>query len=717
MSTPLFPKGYRGLGDSRWSGVEGSVAESVGIDAHSTPGLLKVHQKLSKESSTTIDELCKAAVSVSDGSKLWFSSESGKIWREVGGTYSLVYTNEFSGFDVRSAEDTGKSFNYSAEVNIPFAHHFSPDGTKMYVLCEDGGTFGQIRQYSLSTAFDVSTASYDSKTFTADTNSRGMYITSDGTKLYICEDNGTTSVIEYNLSTAWDISTASASGNTYDFSAQLARAYGITFKSDGTEMYLVNNTNNYVYQYTLSTGWDLTTVSYTGFFATGRTISYGLGISDDGTKFFVSESLSSGRVVQFSMSTPWDVSSAALGAVFDTDGNKYYGLSFFPDGSGFVVGVQESPETVYQYLLKPADTNVSNVSAEEFTGYIYWTTQDKLQRVAVTDIDDFSEVNPFEFRDFTNGDDMYHPMVVQNAKLFIADRKVIAEVDVNNTFQDTDFNTPDNERIMSIGRFDIDVIVGTSYGQYARILRWDTVSESWSSEDYVFEDGISAFIRDDNYVYAYAGKQGRLYFYNGEVLERFARIRGDWSASNTAVVHGYSVGYYNGLPVFGLSTVSGTPCKMGVYTLGSFSPSYPIALDLAYPKGTTFGAVEFGAIVVDGTDMYIASTDGVYKVDQANKYENAYFETRQIPVADRRGTTTHYRAGYVSLPATTGVTISYKGTYSSNFTALTTITDTKKEEQRAELSVPEITSLQMRYDFTVSGNDAPEFEVDSITIE
>jgi len=95
--TQLFPEGFNGLANSKHSGVAGSLYRAVGIDAHSEPGLIKVNQKLTKDSGVVVDELCKEAISVSDGSKLWFSSESGKIWRESAGTYTLVYTTDTTG--------------------------------------------------------------------------------------------------------------------------------------------------------------------------------------------------------------------------------------------------------------------------------------------------------------------------------------------------------------------------------------------------------------------------------------------------------------------------------------------------------------------------------------------------------------------------------------------------------------------------------------------
>jgi hypothetical protein len=83
---------FNGLSDSLWSGIKGSFYKFIGLDAVSQPGSLRVQQKLTKDSGTTITDLCKVALTVSDGSRLWFSYTSGKIWRDSGGTYTLVYT-------------------------------------------------------------------------------------------------------------------------------------------------------------------------------------------------------------------------------------------------------------------------------------------------------------------------------------------------------------------------------------------------------------------------------------------------------------------------------------------------------------------------------------------------------------------------------------------------------------------------------------------------
>lgn len=84
---------FGGLSDSKFSGIAGSFAECVGIDGHSTPGLLQVRQKFTKESGTTITAFCKEKVDCSNGYTFYFSYTDGKIWaRTSAGVYTLAYT-------------------------------------------------------------------------------------------------------------------------------------------------------------------------------------------------------------------------------------------------------------------------------------------------------------------------------------------------------------------------------------------------------------------------------------------------------------------------------------------------------------------------------------------------------------------------------------------------------------------------------------------------
>lgn len=82
-----------GISDSLYQGQSDSVTEAVGFNIHSEPGILKNNQKLTKESESTIDDLCKTILVCSDGNTYLFGSTNGKVWKRTSaGVYSLVAT-------------------------------------------------------------------------------------------------------------------------------------------------------------------------------------------------------------------------------------------------------------------------------------------------------------------------------------------------------------------------------------------------------------------------------------------------------------------------------------------------------------------------------------------------------------------------------------------------------------------------------------------------
>ena len=156
------------------------------------------------------------------------------------------------------------NFNVTQDLS-PAGVSFKPDGTKMFVL---GAGNRRVYEYSLSTAWDVSSATLaNTSTQLQGSVLRGMAFSTDGSKVYVYADTQS-DVYEYNLSTAWDVSTLSYStGDFYDVSTQDSNMAGLYFKSNGTKMYLVGYSNDNVYEYELSTAWDVTSASYTQSFS------------------------------------------------------------------------------------------------------------------------------------------------------------------------------------------------------------------------------------------------------------------------------------------------------------------------------------------------------------------------------------------------------------------------------------------------------------------
>jgi hypothetical protein len=76
-----------------------------------------------------------------------------------------------------------------------------------------------------------------------------LFFKPDGLKMYIVGSTGD-DVNEYDLSTAWDISTASYLQN-FSVEAQAALPTDLFFKPDGLKMYILDNGGDAVYEYDL----------------------------------------------------------------------------------------------------------------------------------------------------------------------------------------------------------------------------------------------------------------------------------------------------------------------------------------------------------------------------------------------------------------------------------------------------------------------------------
>jgi hypothetical protein len=227
---------------------------------------------------------------------------------------------------------------------------FSTDGTKFYSVYNGDYT---VYQYSCATPFDISTVSYDSKSFTTtsgvtETAPFGIAFKDDGTKMFV-NGQGVDGVIEYALSTPWDVSTASyttytsmlSSGNNFT---------GIHFKPDGTKVYLMNSSDVAV-QWSLSTAWDISTATYDSksFLTNSQdSVATDLYLSSDGLKLYTN-GITGDNIYQYSLSTAWDISTASYDSIsfsYNAQGTNSYNLTFHPDGSKFYVGFGN---TVYQY--------------------------------------------------------------------------------------------------------------------------------------------------------------------------------------------------------------------------------------------------------------------------------------------------------------------------------------------------------------------------------
>jgi hypothetical protein len=240
---------------------------------------------------------------------------------------------------------------------------FNSDGTKMFVV---GTDYDKIYEYPCTTGFDVSTCNTaGASNFSVkngDNLPQGITFNTDGTKLFVI-GSVRNDVFEYSCTTGFDISTCGATQiATEDTTAQDTSSMDLAFNSDGTKMFVLGDAGNDVNEYTLSVGFDLSsTVNFIDSFELSgldETNEYlkGLAFNTDGTKLFVIGQTSD-KVYEYPCTTGFDVSTCDGAEVssFDVSGEETSptGLEFNSDGTKmFVTGTTGAgDDAVHEYTL------------------------------------------------------------------------------------------------------------------------------------------------------------------------------------------------------------------------------------------------------------------------------------------------------------------------------------------------------------------------------
>ena len=152
-------------------------------------------------------------------------------------------------WDLSTGSYASKSLSVAAQEAQPKSLAFSADGSKMYVVGINNDT---VYQYTLGTPWDLSTGSYASlsKSISAQTTGAdGLYVKPDGSKMFLVFDGG--EVYEYALGTAGNVSTAVYSSISVDTSTQGTTFRDITFDSTGFNFYMPDTFTGKIYQYSL----------------------------------------------------------------------------------------------------------------------------------------------------------------------------------------------------------------------------------------------------------------------------------------------------------------------------------------------------------------------------------------------------------------------------------------------------------------------------------
>ena len=244
------------------------------------------------------------------------------------------------------------NFDTANETTAPMGLEFNGDGSKMFVIDE---STRKIYRYSTPTAYSIASASYDSVNYDfsgTTTALNGFAFNSDGTSFYIVgnDQGGSTpdSIFQFDMSTGYDIANASYSkqGTTSDSgSAVDTSPEKIIFNNDGSKVYISGRSTNKVHQFSLSTPYDISTISYDSVaLSIGTETSYRTGMQwgHDGKTLYIldGEGASPLSLDLYKFTTAFDVTTGSYDSTIDVSGNgltRPTGLVVHPDGTNFII--------------------------------------------------------------------------------------------------------------------------------------------------------------------------------------------------------------------------------------------------------------------------------------------------------------------------------------------------------------------------------------------
>ena len=342
------------------------------------------------DGSTAVYALSQAPSSASEldifigGQRLLLTSEDGSTINYSINNDQIISTATFvDSFDVSSQDGDVRDVKFNA------------DGTKMFMLGR--ADTSDVYEYTLTTAFDVSTASFvdgidvgvgtlGASGSQGDNSANSIEFNTDGTKLFVL-GQGNDLVNEYALSTGFDVSTASFT-QSFDISAQESLPYGLAFNNDGTKMFICGWAGDDINEYVLTTGFDISTASYSQNYsvAAQNAKPSAVQFNTDGTKMYVLRGTGAPEIQEYRLTTGFDVSTASFvnsDAVFDvsSEETKPRGFCFNSDGTKlFVCGY--TGDDINEYTLTSTVTlttppaSGTQVKVLHKKGQVWYTAKD-----------------------------------------------------------------------------------------------------------------------------------------------------------------------------------------------------------------------------------------------------------------------------------------------------------------------------------------------------
>lgn len=251
-----------------------------------TPGIWDIRGTTAGD--TAADQSSESGIFIrSDGLKLYGWEEQDNKVHE----YDFGTAWDLSTLSFLQTEDRSADFQGLTETNI----YFRDDGETLF-CCEAASN--DMLEYTLGTAWDITTMSLTTREAqpvddTIEFSGRSIWFKEDGTVLYLM--NQSPEVRQFSLSTAWDITTAGTADKSINLDgntdAPSFASNHLFFRSDGKKLFVNDHENDAIRQFDLGTAWEIDTVTYEGayFPSRGSFEPKGVFFKPDGTMLFYNQ--------------------------------------------------------------------------------------------------------------------------------------------------------------------------------------------------------------------------------------------------------------------------------------------------------------------------------------------------------------------------------------------------------------------------------------------